>query len=497
MAVEKLPSYRIRMVHNFQPTEDYLAHYGISGQRWGIRRYQNEDSTLTEEGKRHYGIGLIRHKFKKDDDYISRSREAREKIAKNLEIRLDKAREKAKLAGDRVFDASTERYLNDKSEISYLKAYLAKNKADREVKDLEILKKINNQTKISKHRLNLEEKYRQKGMTEEEAKVAAYKRDRTEKIVAIAGVTTLAVASAWLYKNHMANIDKIIPKDTILQNLSTDPNKGVHDAFYAAYDPGDKRKYMRLFGGGHLQGLANNPILRRMGLVNKVDVHKMSAQAMSEIRIAGANVGRDTANELISTNSTYRQAIKDIFNTHGIGNNKKLGLLMEMNGMPGYMNVQDAVYNGRSLNKQGYNFINRLLVDHSSAGQKASQTFFEALQRKGYDGTIDLNDIFNSGYDAKAPVVVFNGANKLGNITRATIDPDTLKVGKAYEMAKIRGKQLLNIVVPSFAGSVGASKVMDISTQRNAEKRLIREYRREHPNTRKSDKEILNMLLQG
>lgn len=32
-----------------------IQHSGIKGQRWGIRRYQNEDGSLTEEGKRRYG----------------------------------------------------------------------------------------------------------------------------------------------------------------------------------------------------------------------------------------------------------------------------------------------------------------------------------------------------------------------------------------------------------------------------------------------------------
>lgn len=34
------------------PTE--LWHHGIKGQKWGVRRYQNPDGTLTEEGKRRY-----------------------------------------------------------------------------------------------------------------------------------------------------------------------------------------------------------------------------------------------------------------------------------------------------------------------------------------------------------------------------------------------------------------------------------------------------------
>lgn len=32
----------------------YLMHHGIKGQKWGIRRFQNEDGSLTEAGKKRY-----------------------------------------------------------------------------------------------------------------------------------------------------------------------------------------------------------------------------------------------------------------------------------------------------------------------------------------------------------------------------------------------------------------------------------------------------------
>jgi len=38
-----------------QPPELELEHYGIRGQRWGTRRFQNPDGTLTAEGKARYG----------------------------------------------------------------------------------------------------------------------------------------------------------------------------------------------------------------------------------------------------------------------------------------------------------------------------------------------------------------------------------------------------------------------------------------------------------
>lgn len=38
------------------PYSSELYHYGVLGQKWGVRRYQNKDGSLTSEGRKHYGV---------------------------------------------------------------------------------------------------------------------------------------------------------------------------------------------------------------------------------------------------------------------------------------------------------------------------------------------------------------------------------------------------------------------------------------------------------
>lgn len=35
-------------------SSNYLEHHGILGMKWGVRKYQNEDGTLTDAGKKRY-----------------------------------------------------------------------------------------------------------------------------------------------------------------------------------------------------------------------------------------------------------------------------------------------------------------------------------------------------------------------------------------------------------------------------------------------------------
>ena len=107
------------------PITDELWHHGVKGQQKGIRRYQNEDGTLTNLGRQHYGVGVLQkgtsgeevlamQKALKAAGYASMLKRygADGKFGSETLAAVNKFKKDHGLAADGLFDAKTKALLD-------------------------------------------------------------------------------------------------------------------------------------------------------------------------------------------------------------------------------------------------------------------------------------------------------------------------------------------------------------------------------------------------
>lgn len=97
----------------FIPHSDYLAHHGIKNQKWGQRRFQNYDGSLTSEGRKRYGVG--------ESNLSKREKKQAEKVKAKAAKARTKANSKKKADAQKTAEQKQKRmdYLRDHPEKIY------------------------------------------------------------------------------------------------------------------------------------------------------------------------------------------------------------------------------------------------------------------------------------------------------------------------------------------------------------------------------------------
>lgn len=422
-----------------------LMHFGIKGQKWGIRRFENEDGTLTEEGKRRYGLNNAKGEYE-----IQRS-------AKTF-------------------------YRSQKQEDKIVSKELANEKASG--------------AKMSKHREKLINMYKEKGLSQEDAELAALKRAKIEKTLMIAGGIALTAAAAYgTYKVHKIisdNADVVIPKGGDIFRVTGDASEELDRAGYVAVEAKDAVKYKGLYGQ-QLQE-HKNAVNRAAsvyekrygpGIVDRIDpnVYQLSAKARGEIRVAGEGKGNEIYQKLMRTDPQFAADARAV------------GERWEMSPM--------------ARKGDSYKAFNQRLVDHATPeASRVQKKFYDALKKEGYGGVIDTNDRHDSGYDSKKPVILFNMKDSMSGANARKLSPDEINDSGKKAWSMIAKSNLVKMGVSTLgitaagAGvkalrSISDLKTHEIAISRRAtsQRMVIQNYKKLHPGTQLSDKEILENEL--
>ena len=190
--------------------EDELYHFGVKGMKWGVRRYQNEDGSLTSLGK-------------KRDKMLSDRKTAKKHSTTSNMVKAEYSR--------------------------------------REFEDAKTRLKLENQKKKSKRQQDLEKKYIDQGFAKNEAEIKAYNRAKTETILKVAGGIALASAAAYVaYKHYDKVTDRVFEKGSEIGRLTNNGSEPTNRAFYGFVNKHDKDRYEGLYG--KTLG-ANGPVYRK------------------------------------------------------------------------------------------------------------------------------------------------------------------------------------------------------------------------------------------
>ena len=326
-----------------------LQHHGIKGQKWGIRRFQNKDGSLTPAGKRRYDEPNVGRKIvQKTSESVTIDGQTFKVYGRNNKQYADKVAKKAKNMGATVSRDS-------------------KTKETKETKKYKIPKNK------SLHRLKLEEKYMKNGMTREEAEQAAAKRIRTEKFVAAAAAVTVASAVAYAkYKGYTS--DKIIKENSEFQRIMRlDPNAEIRKDHrqYLSFDKKDNIKYKGFLGEHFENQIKMDNRIRALDdqkeLADKI--YDVTVRNNQEIKIASRKRAEDAFVNLFNKDSEFRKNLMD--------RAKEVNGEMGLQQATGERLFEGGKTNDRWVRTKAYDYFNSLLVDNDAKSESNANKFYQ------------------------------------------------------------------------------------------------------------------------
>ena len=420
-----------------------LYHHGIKGQKWGVRRFQNKDGSLTPAGRKRY-----------DDDGPSQKKHKEYKIPKNKSLHRLKIEEKYKAKGmseKEAEQAAAKRIRGEQFVVGAAAVTVAACVAYNKYKNHNVDKVLKN---VEFHRVmstdNPDAPIRKDG-----ARYVAYDKNDRIKYRGLYGEQ--------LKQQNRGNLGALELESEMSkrQGKKFGPHKmkELHDARAAA----ESKK-----------------------------IYDMTMKSKHDIKVASEKRARDTFAKLYKNDPEFRKNLEERIEDNRMAWFDKKGLVGNgdvLNKLtPHAQAVNPGKLTDKELKTKAYDMFNILLVDSDERGRANQKKFYDALKEQGMNAVQDMNDKKYSGFKSKAPLIMFDGDFEY---SKKVLDNEQI----AKDLKKSMNQILTGPAIVQGMGVASLFAAQPIIDSRTIDKQII-QYKREHPNSNMSDAELKKMFKQ-
>ena len=233
---------------------------------------------------------------------------------------------------------------------------------------------------LSKSRLNLEKKYKEKGFSEDEAKLRAFKKDRFNRRLKLGlGAAALAGAGYGAYKYHDYSTDKVIKKGTKLQNIRYGDRQNFDDIFFTSHKKKDNDKYSGLYGNQLKH-------LRDSGFISpdsSTSINKADLEVTEDIKIPSRKKSKQMFKEIMANNDAGKKSLEELLSDEKDFANNPVPIKRFINLHRASKNLEKGKIDGNVYDAANMNFLKGIRDYSPSYAKNVEKKFYEKLKDEG------------------------------------------------------------------------------------------------------------------
>lgn len=346
-----------------------------------------------------------------------------------------------------------------------------------------------------------------------------YNKGTAEKVSSMMSQkASYAIKSVGTQLTGRQYVDGYLKSGTTFARIQTSSNF-ENFAFYATYKKADSEKYMGLFGKNLTRRAAKEAdkaekqsnatgseedIARAKELREKSDnlkVYQLKIESTKKLKIPSDDNAADITAKLLKEKDFKDNLQYSVDHAKEIMKRPQQQILFTQAQNALKKNPNDMTNTEKIA---VYKALNLSLVNHDPREIATQNRFYDELKKKGYNALLDYNDKQYSSYHAKRPMIVFDTDSVA---LKSVSETNPKVVNKLYvkynteRVAKEAVASTLGIVsklghkTVSECDSYVRQKTEDYlndSGSTKSKSEIISEYKKEHPNTKLTNSQIVN-----